>query len=244
MKGELLFLIDPPKTGTENMSIDWRNLLQTEGQVRPFTLIRFYQWEQPTVSLGKHQRPEEAVNLDFCRTKGVPIVKRPSGGRAVYHARELTYAVVSNNRSHFPISDIRETYRVIASAIQLGLGELELETELALMGPKGRSFRTNRQQKPCFMVPSRHELLVRGRKLVGSAQRRLKQSFLQHGSIPIEIDYEEMGQVLGVDAGALKESMISLSEAARKPMDFNLAVEALKAGFQRRLVDCARVGSQ
>jgi lipoate-protein ligase A len=238
MQGELVFVIDLPKTGTKNMSIDWRNLLQTEARLSPFTLIRFYRWEQPTVSLGKHQHPEEAVDLAYCRERGIPIVSRPSGGRAVYHATELTYAVVSNDRSCFPISDIGKTYGIIASALQLGLSELELDTELAMMGTQGGPIRKKRQQKPCFMTPSRHELLVRGRKLVGSAQRRLKQSFLQHGSIPIDIDYEEMSQVLDVEVGALKRSMISLSEALGKPMDYNRAVKALKAGFQRKLLDC------
>jgi lipoate-protein ligase A len=89
------------------------------------------------------------------------------------------------------------------------------------------------QQKPCFVTASRQEILSEGRKLIGSAQRRLKRSFLQHGSIALTIDYVEMSRTLGCSEGFLRRRTVSLSEAAGRQISFEEAARSLQRGFRR-----------
>jgi lipoate-protein ligase A len=122
---------------------------------------------------------------------------------------------------------------VLAEALRQGVSKLGIQAELS-PGIPSRSPLSGRQ-KPCFVTPSRHELLFRGRKLVGNAQRRLKKSFLQHGSIPLTIDYEEMSQILGFSREMLRRTTISLSEAAARTVSFQEAALALEEGFKETL---------
>jgi lipoate-protein ligase A len=217
------------------MELDWENLLRVEASPVLRTIIRFYRWDQPTVSLGKHQQVEKAVDLNYCEKKGIPIVHRPTGGRAVFHKDEITYAVVSNNRRLFPLQSISGTYAVIAEALRQGLRIMGIEVESSQSVPPQPVYPSSGRQKPCFVTPSRHELLYQSRKLVGSAQRRLKRSFLQHGSIALTIDYPEMGLVLDFSEDLLRQHTISLSEAARGPVSFGQAARCLQAGFEQTL---------
>jgi len=215
------------------MDLDWDNLLRVEASPVPCTIIRFYRWDQPTVSLGKHQQVEKAVDLDYCKKKAVPIVHRPTGGRAVFHNNEITYAVVSNSRRLFPLQSISGTYAVIAEALRQGLRIMGIEAEFSQSVPPQPVYPSSGRQKPCFVTPSRHELLYQSRKLVGSAQRRLKRSFLQHGSIALTVDYPEMSRILDFSEDLLRQNTISLSEAARGPISFSQAARSLQAGFEQ-----------
>ena len=217
------------------MKVDWDHLLQAESSPVPLTVIRFYSWERPTVSLGKHQQVEKAVDRLYCQENRIPVVHRPTGGRAVLHADEITYAVVSNDHSLFPLQSISQTYAVIAVALQRSLELMGIEASLC----PGLVSQTNSpgsdQQNPCFVTSARHELQCRGRKLAGSAQRRLKRSFLQHGSIPLTVDCGEMGRVLGCSENLLKRNTISLSEAAQRSISFGQTANFLKSGFEQVL---------
>ena len=161
----------------------------------PHTYLRFYQWVRPTLSLGFSQRPARVVDLDYCNLEGIDVVRRPTGGKAVLHHHELTYSVASNDPAFFPIADISRTYNRIALALQSGFRFLGIETTLA---GHGRSARAGPLSVACFAVSNHHEVLWSGRKLVGSAQRRTKNAFLQHGSILIEFDAERLSRALRV----------------------------------------------
>jgi lipoyl(octanoyl) transferase len=235
-------IVDPPRTGRRNMEIDAGLLQAAEQAVSPVTYLRFYQWEVPTVSLGKHQQPDHAVDLDYCRSNAIPVVHRPSGGRAVFHADEVTYALISNDPSVFPHGDIQSTYLSIARALQKGLALLGVDCELSggveLSPETLKSFmlpypaKSSAFKLPCFTTSSRFELLFGGRKIAGSAQRRLKRSFLQHGSIPLRIDYGRMAAVLRVAEELMRSTMIGVSEAARREVTFEEACSRLATGFR------------
>ncbi len=223
--------IDPPRDGHWNMEEDLRLLSLAEESVSRITVCRFYQWDPAAVSIGRHQTVARALDLGYCQSRGIPWIRRPTGGRAVFHGAELTYAVVSND-PELTGRRIEETYRRIAKALQLGLelvgvpvqpARAELEESVRLRGVV---------QKPCFASPSRYELLVEGRKVAGSAQRRLRRSVLQHGSVPIEIDYQQMGRVLGYSPAMLQSRMISVVEAAGRRVDFPELADAMKQGFR------------
>lgn len=148
--------------------------------------LRLYGWDRPAISLGYFQRADQVVNLDRCGEAGVPVVRRATGGRAVYHRHEVTYSVVAPvPHPAFP-STIRGTYEVIARALQAGLERLDITVE--------RSDRTTGPTRHgvgsplCFAATSRNEMTVEGKKVVGSAQRRWSTAFLQHGSILLSHD--------------------------------------------------------
>ncbi len=210
------------------MEIDLALLERVEASPAALTVVRFYAWNRPSVSLGKHQDPAKAIDSDFCRRAGIEVVRRPTGGRAVLHDDELTYSVISNDRLRFPAGSVGEAYHAIAQALLTAIAGLGIEAELAPRSPKSPLAPRAPRPEPCFASPSRHELLHRRRKLAGSAQRRLRRSFLQHGSIPLAIDYARMAAALGCSESLLRSTMTSLSRAAgravgREELEFELA---------------------
>jgi len=225
-------IVDGPLPGLVNMEVDSNLLSSAEANPLPQTVVRLYSWEKPTVSIGRHQAPEKAVNLSVCAELEVPVVARPTGGRAVLHDVELTYAVVSNDEARFPISGLQPSYLAIAKILAAGLGKLGICCELAPgVRETASSFRTE-VKNPCFASASRHELLVRGRKVAGSAQRRLRRSFLQHGSIPLRLDCERMARILGSQPSLLQNSMTCIEEAVARPVSLAELTEAMRSAFE------------
>ena len=196
------------------------------------TIVRFYRWAEPTISVGKYQRIEESMQIEYCRDHGIPVVRRPTGGRSVFHAEELTYSLVSNDWEHFPLHSVQKTYLRIATALQKGLRQLRIPVELAEGRSEARVRWADQIRKPCFVSSARYELVSRGRKIAGSAQRRLKRGFLQHGSIPLRIDYEVMAGALGVEEEFLQAGVISASSAAGRDISFGSLSQALQTGFE------------
>jgi len=226
-----LLLVDPPDSGIRNMSRDTALLDWVEQNQDPATAVRFFSWETPTISLGRNQKAEETVSLPYCRKAGLPVVNRPTGGRAVYHGEELTYSLVSNDREVFPLHNIQSTHQLIALALKSGLEKLGVQVQLS--DGKNRSVPLMTGKNPCFASASRSELLIQGRKIVGSAQRHLKRSFLQHGSIPLDVDYHQMSSALGVPSQALRKALVGLAEALGRPVSFRDTTEALKTGIEQ-----------
>ncbi len=229
---QVTYRIDSPKSGQENMEIDSACLKKAEESSSPLTVIRFYQWSSATVSLGKHQSPARACDIDFCRLHKLPIVHRPTGGRAVLHDNELTYSVVSNDPSLFPLDDLMATYHVISRALQKGFLAFGIPLEASAGVKESGSSRKAGMQSPCFSSPTRHELMSGGRKLAGSAQRRLRRSFLQHGSIPLYVDYEFMASALGTSPQLLRSQMIGVDEVIDRPYEITELSSCLENGFR------------
>jgi lipoate-protein ligase A len=143
--------------------------------------LRFYAWDRPSISLGYFQRAEDVVDLDRCRDAGVPVVTRTTGGGAVYHDQEVTYSLAAPSpHPHFPPT-ISGTFASVARALAAGLAELGVTVDVRTADRVGPT--AARRAPLCFDSTSRHEITLDGRKLIGSAQRRWKTAFLQHGSI-------------------------------------------------------------
>jgi lipoate-protein ligase A len=226
-------ILDDDLDGTSNMAIDSALLEEVEASSDPRTIVRFYRWRRPTVSLGRNQRVETAVDEAFCAEQGMDIVHRPTGGRAVLHDDELTYAVASNDSVYFG-DTIYANYKSVSEALceafnRVGVpATLAPETRRLAPHPSGNDL-------PCFMSPSRYELTVEGRKIVGSAQRRLRRSFLQHGSMPISCDREKLARVTKMaDSGPLYEEMAGLVEFLPSRPSLEVLTSALVASFQDR----------
>jgi lipoate-protein ligase A len=172
------FHISPPADGATNMALD-EALMQRASRTGN-AACRIYGWSAPTLSLGRNQRARGCYDLATASELGVAFVRRPTGGRALLHDHEVTYSVT------MPIGDAAEAraaYDFINDVLLAALERLGIGAERAtapLSVPPG--------MRPCFDVPAARELVVRGEKLVGSAQWRRGGALLQHGSILVRND--------------------------------------------------------
>lgn len=247
-------IIDEPLDGPANMARDEALARAHAAGDTPPTL-RLYAWRPACLSLGRFQRSAE-IERAACAQAGVAIVRRPSGGRALLHDHELTYAVVA--REDHPLlggDSIMASYRQISQALLAGLRALGVPAELTPHRRRDDRRPTRDDQhattddRPgldepgqvlpsagpssaaCFDAPASYELTVRGRKLVGSAQRRQAGVILQHGAIPLAPHAERLCALLLRPPPDLPQRMIALSEAAGRPIDFDTLAEALIDGF-------------
>jgi lipoate-protein ligase A len=163
--------------GAMNMGLD--EALATLCRDRP--VLRFYQWDPPAVSIGYFQRAAE-IDLETCREKAIPLVRRPTGGRAVLHGHDLTYALILPMRPPWTDWSVAESYRRINVCLQHGLQRLGVPVTIG-SAPGEPSAAPSPY---CFSAVVQHELMVDGRKLIGSAQRRFPTALLQQGSILLD----------------------------------------------------------
>ena len=163
-------------------------LMSRARETGEFTL-RVYSWSTPTLSLGRNQSARRLYDPDRIRTRGLAVVRRPTGGRAILHHREITYSVTAPTGD---AGDLRQSYERINRVLVAGLGRLGVRTEIAAPTehaiPPGPS--------PCFDAPSAGELVLDGRKLAGSAQWRTDGAMLQHGSILVEDDQSSLADLM------------------------------------------------
>jgi len=148
-------------------------------------VLRLYQWDRPTLTLGRHQEVEgDGIDLVACGRRGVAVVRRPTGGRAVFHGPGLTYAIVAP--LPHPGATVVACYRWAIQPLIEALARLGLEA--AELGRTRVATGEARLRAACYAAPSAGEVALAGRKWIGSAQRRLRRCFLQHGAIPFTHD--------------------------------------------------------
>jgi lipoyl(octanoyl) transferase len=220
----------------ENMAVD-EALFRVHIRRKNPTL-RFYGWRVPTLSIGYFQDYEKEVDAEACRRFGVDIIRRPTGGKAVLHEQELTYAVIGGADSPLFPPDILKTYRVIGNCIAKGLAEIGIRVE---MKADGRQAPDGTLRSSCFSFPSRYELLVGGRKICGSAQMRSNGVFLQHGSLLMRFDPRRTCAVMLPHrdmeryAGLLRDAVTSVGEQAGPLIDEENLCRVLREGFEQVL---------
>jgi lipoyl(octanoyl) transferase len=161
-----------------NMAIDEAILLHHIGGKVPPTL-RVFRWDQPSISLGRFQNVEREIVGDLCAQCGVALVRRPTGGRAVYHRDEFTYSIVIGKRDGAP-SGVVAAYAYLAQGLIAALQDLGVQAELS----EGRA--SKRPSAACFASSTQADLTSSGFKLVGSAQVWKDESLLQQGSLPLD----------------------------------------------------------
>jgi lipoate-protein ligase A len=238
-------IIDRARDGASNMSIDASLLEEVEASSEPRTIVRFYGWQTSTISLGRNQKIERALDTGYCRDNRIDVVHRPTGGRAVLHDDELTYAVISSDTNVFG-DTIYGNYKRVSEALCLGYNRLGVP---AVLAPDARKVAgvsdegeaqarhraaSSKMDLPCFLSTSRYELMVSGRKIVGSAQRRVRRSFLQHGSMPITCDRHALARATRMtDPASLEAEMAGVAEfLPERP-----TLEQLRAAFIRAFQD-------
>lgn len=226
-------------TGSWNMAVDEAMFLAHARGLVPPTL-RVYQWLPPALSLGYFQSVSE-VNEGACRQHGIDIVRRPTGGRAVLHAEEITYSVVVAERLIPKGHSVSESYRILCGGLIEGLERLGVKAEhKEQRQPSG--MKAGERSPVCFAEVHRGDLVVKGRKLAGSAQARRDRVLLQHGSIPLRLDLSLLRAVLQtreqVDLSAAMTDLASALEGSALPTVQQVAGH-LRAGFESAL--CIRL---
>ncbi len=221
--GHWRFFLDEPRDGPTNMAIDEVLALGCARGCSPPTL-RLYRWSVPTVSLGLNQPLHGEVNLTTCRQWGVPVIRRPTGGRALLHENELTYSLA------IPIPhgsrSVLQDYEWISKCLLLAMRRLGVTATLS------RGDRTKGDAGGlCFLSPSRYELIVDGRKLIGSAQRRFSRTLLQQGSLLIEIDHAAWA-ALFQQGKELEARATALRPLLGRPLSWEEMVDAIRSGFE------------
>lgn len=219
-----LIVDEVPFPGSLNMAID-DYLFQLLNE-KPQTYLRFYKWEKPTVSLGYSQRILKVADVDYCQESGIDIVRRMTGGKLVLHYKEVTYSLCSSDNEIFPPT-VAGSYRIVSEALMRGLERMGLKPYLADSPPDFYA----KGNLPCFSYPARNEIEVFGKKMIGSAQKRVGPKFIQHGSIPLEEDGGLLESVSFMEGQESNIRLISLSQALSRKVDFDWAVKHLKAGF-------------
>jgi len=215
--------------GPTNMAIDEALLLLADKGIIPPTL-RFFGWTPATLSLGYFQKAEQVVNLPECQKRGVGVVRRMTGGGALLHDQEVTYSFIWPHGEEAIPANIRGSYYEILTAFKRGLAEsLGVETQLA------RDAKTQGREAFCLTRETCYDLLVEGKKLVGSAQRRLEGAALQHGSVLLDLDTEKLAACFkpgGVNAEEIEQKVTTLARVLKTKPSFDGTVAELVKGWE------------
>ena len=214
-------IIDDPLPGSRNMALDHalaRTLQAGEG------VLRLYGWERSTVSFGRNEPTAGLYSKEKAERLGIDYIRRPTGGRAVLHDQELTYAVVVPGRT---LGGPKSTYLRINEALVRGISQLGLDVATAtggtVMAPDAG---------PCFSLPTPGEVVANGRKLVGSAQARLDGALLQHGSLLLGGDQSVLDELAGSKAApGVPATLKELLGEVRLPE----VIRAVTEGFRQTL---------
>ncbi len=232
------FIDSGEQTGAFNMALDEsraRALAACEGTPS----LRLFRWRPWAISLGYNQAAEE-LDAPRCAADGVDIVRRPTGGRAILHAEELTYSVVmpAGRKS------ILQVYNEISTALVRGLALYGVDVALQKSQPDFAKEYRSSSSIPCFSSSARYEIEWRGRKLVGSAQRRFSgpggDVVLQHGSLLCGDAHLRLADYLAAPVAeararilaTLRERTADLGMITGGPVDMNLLGECIRRGFE------------
>jgi lipoate-protein ligase A len=238
-----LVIDEEPRSGPANMALDQAIAEACAAGDSPPTL-RFYRWQPPAVSLGRHQ-PIHDVDMAAIERFGYEIVRRPTGGRAILHIDEFTYSVMSAADEPRVAGGVMDAYLRLSNALLDGLQRLGLGAVDKAAG----DVRTGEDvSAACFEVPSAYEITANGRKLMGSAQSRRAGYVLQHGSLPLVGDITRLIDVLALpedDASKLRDELAKRACTLAQALDvadddprvaFEQVGEAIAAGFGNELM--------
>ncbi len=236
-----LFVDSGAQSGARNMRIDEEGAraLQCTSSADAHSTLRLYRWNPWAISLGYHQSADD-LDAGLCAADGIDIVRRPTGGRAILHAEELTYCLVMETGRR----SVLQVYNDISRALVRGLQLFGVPVALQKSQPNFAETYRQASSIPCFTSSARYEIEWGGRKLVGSAQRRFpdgeRDVVLQHGSIlcgPAHrrlVDYLHVAdpKVRDQIRNEMTEKTVELSEILGAPPDLEHLAGCIRRGFE------------
>ena len=199
--------------------------------------LRLYRWDPPCLSLG-YSQPFSDLDLDQLRSRGWDVVRRPTGGRAILHIDELTYAVIGPKTDPRLKGGLMESYRSLSMALSESLKILGLPVQVH----SGKN-PDSKNHPVCFENPSDFEITVEGKKIIGSAQARKKEGILQHGTLPLKGDLTRIIQALKYSnsdqrdqaAAVLLQKAATVEAVLGREVSWDEAAAAFQNGFQNTL---------
>lgn len=192
------------------MAIDEAILLHhLEDSVPP--TLRVFRWSQPSISLGRFQNVEREIDTQLCRQRNVALVRRPTGGRAVYHRDEFTYSIVISKRCNIP-PGVVASYAYLAQGLIAALAQLEVYATLS----DGRV--SKHPSAACFASSTQADLTSGGFKLVGSAQVWKDHALLQQGSLPLDDCAAEFFSLLRYATEEARQTALALYRDKTTPL--------------------------
>lgn len=220
MKHRFRLLKSGPGTAEFNMGLD-QAILEAVSRGLVLPTLRLYSWEPSAVSIGYFQGMNEEVDVEVCRKNAVSIVRRITGGGAVFHQHELTYSIVLPEEHPLAVKSIEKSYAIFCSALIKAFGILGIQAEFAPI----------------------NDILVEGKKISGNAQTRKFGCILQHGTILIRVDVDRMFELLKVPSeksrGKLIQDVKKRITSIEQLLDINPSYEeiesAVEAGFREAL---------
>ena len=217
------WLASPPLDGVTNMAID-AALLDIVAEGDGTAVWRCYAWAQPTVSFGRNERTAGRFSDQSVRAAGLSAVRRPTGGRALLHAREVTYSVTMPLDPRAPW---QAGYAAVNAVLLRALHRLGVPAQL--VAPH-QTHAVTPDGPLCFDQPAAGEIVVDGRKLVGSAVWRQGGAYLQHGSILLADDQPRLATA-ALCPMPLPPPAATLAACAPQQAEGPLVVDALSAAL-------------
>lgn len=222
------------RSGAFNMTFD-QNLARQLEEERFNPVLRVYGWNPSAISVGMNQQFEE-FDLTKLRRSGIDIVRRPTGGKAILHSNELTYSVAMRLEVRTP----KEIYRLISEGLIEGVRLLGIHAELAGADNHFRQISREPTSIPCFTSSAKCEILVNGKKLIGSAQRRYGPVILQHGSLLLGPQHRGISGFLSESAQETKsiieehllDRTTDVETILGRQVSFEEAASAIRQGFE------------
>jgi lipoate-protein ligase A len=214
-------------------------ILEAVSRGESLPTLRLYAWEPPCISLGVAQSIDD-VDLKRLRTKRWDLVRRSTGGRAILHTDELTYAVIAPIDNPHVAGGVLESYRHLSAGLVASLQHMGMSVEIE---PEKQLTEDERGNPVCFQAPSAYEITVKQRKLLGSAQVRRRFGILQHGTLPLKGDITRICEVLQFNseedrtsaADALRNRAATVEDLLSGPSSWEKAAEAMSEGFRQAL---------
>ncbi|MBD3290554.1 hypothetical protein GF337_17245 [candidate division KSB1 bacterium] len=203
-------------------------------------VFRIYAWRPYAISIGYNQN-ENDIDLEKCDKDNIDVVRRPTGGRAIFHAEEVTYSVMLPSSSPLFAKDTLTLYNIISEGLVEGLQMVGIKAELVKRATDTPL--TMNTNIPCFSSAAKYEIAAQNKKLVGSAQRRYQHSVLQHGSILVGKEHLRLGEYIvklkGKNVDIFRKFMehktISISEITKTVKKYEEIIWGIKHGFQQKL---------
>ncbi len=234
MHEQYRFLNTHVQDATMNMAIDESVLVHHLKGHSPPTL-RVFRWSQPSISLGRFQNVEREIVGELCQQRGVALVRRPTGGRAVYHRDEFTYSIVISKRYGVP-SGVISAYAYLAHGLLAALAILGVQAELS------DERISKHPSAACFASSTQADLTSGGFKLIGSAQVWKEDALLQQGSLPLDDRANEFFTMLRFPDEASREKALALYHEKTTPLhtivpdaSWDAVADAFRGGFSAAL---------
>jgi lipoate-protein ligase A len=226
------FIDSGPCSAAYNMALDEAIATAVKKDLSP-PALRIYRWDIPSVSIGSFQKTSD-IDFDYCMKKNIPLVRRPTGGRAILHKNEITYSFSVKTLSGIFSKGLFDSYKKICLALSNALINIGLlpETKLYRKTRQQQSYIHHIRNPLCFHSISYGEIMINEHKVIGSAQKRWADGLLQQGSIPFSIDNSEMFKIFRLNPSRGIEKKINGLKEILPELHYNDLKKAIYSAFE------------